>query len=248
MYNRVFTFGCSFTKFAWPTWADILSHDLNIESYNYGLAGIGNVGIAHRLLQADLRHSFKDTDLILIVWTGWTREDRYHDTWLVGGNVFNNNPHYDKKFCKKHYHLSDCIIKNSHAIVTSNRLFNIDFQGHINKFQTKYITNPSIQYFYDFYNPYINWNNIFEQPGIYYTYDFDDHPSIESHLEYIKQIIYPTLNLSLNQKTIDKFIKIHKKCMTATGFGSVYGADSDKKGMTVHENIQTLWSPQHDIQ
>ena len=247
MYNRVFTFGCSFTKFEWPTWADIIAHDLNIESYNYGLSGIGNVGIAHRLLQADLRHNFKDTDLILIVWTGWTREDRYHNTWLAAGNVF-NNPYYDKKFCKKHYHLSDCIIKNSHAIITSNRLIDINFQGHMNRFKTKYISNQTEQYLYNFYNPYINWNNIFEKPGIYSTYNFDNHPSINSHIEYVKQIIYPTLNFSLNQKTISKYIELHKKCMTAEGHGSKYREDSEKKGMIIRENIQKLWSPQHDIQ
>lgn len=209
MYKRVFTFGCSFTKFPWPTWADIISDDLQISGYNYGLNGIGNVGIANRMLQADLRHSFTEEDLILVVWTGWTREDRFDKQWIAAGNVYNNS-HYDKTFLEQHWRISDCIIKNSNAIITSNKLFNINFQGHMNKFSTNYLSDDE-KIWYDFYNRFLSWDNIFEEKGIYSEYHYNDHPSIASHIEYVNQKIYPTLNLTLKNSTVAKFMELHEK-------------------------------------
>ena len=37
MYNRLFTFGCSYTRYNWPTWADIIADDLQIPFQNWGV-------------------------------------------------------------------------------------------------------------------------------------------------------------------------------------------------------------------
>ncbi len=76
MYNRIFTFGCSYTSFMWPTWADIIADDLCLPLQNWGIAGIGNVAIVSRMLECDLKNKFTDSDLILVNWSSWHREDR----------------------------------------------------------------------------------------------------------------------------------------------------------------------------
>ena len=112
-YKRIFTFGCSYTEFIWPTWADIIGHDLNLPYENWGHAGTGNVYIAIKMLECDLKNKFTDTDLILVNWSSWHREDRMYpggDIWASGGNVFNNE-HYPVKFLKKYYSEYNDIVK-----------------------------------------------------------------------------------------------------------------------------------------
>ncbi len=103
--SRLFTFGCSFTQYGWPTWADIIAYDKDVEYYNYAIAGLGNVGIAHRILEADLKHKFQDGDEIFILWSSWSREDRVKDAaWIGRGSVLTyNSHHYDKSFLKKYW-------------------------------------------------------------------------------------------------------------------------------------------------
>ena len=51
--RRLFTVGCSFTHFYWPTWADILGSTYD-EYYNWGLSGLGNRAICERLAEISL--------------------------------------------------------------------------------------------------------------------------------------------------------------------------------------------------
>lgn len=130
-YSRCFTFGCSITSYKWPTWADVLHHQLDIPVFNYGQAGLGNVGIAHKMLQADITHQFNDNDLILVMWTHWSREDRFIDgQWQAHGNIFKND-FYDHGFIKKYWDWDNDVIKNATAIITANRCFNIADQWSI---------------------------------------------------------------------------------------------------------------------
>ena len=48
--SRLFTFGCSFTHWSWPTWADILGREFD-EYENWGQRGGGNVFIFHSLIE-----------------------------------------------------------------------------------------------------------------------------------------------------------------------------------------------------
>ena len=47
---RLIVFGCSFTDYAWPTWADIIAYDLGCEYENWAQGGGGNQQIARRAL------------------------------------------------------------------------------------------------------------------------------------------------------------------------------------------------------
>jgi hypothetical protein len=91
--RRLFAFGCSFTKYYWGcTWPEIISRDLNIPVYNYGLSGAGNQYIANMVAQADALYDFDEGDLIMVEWTNVCREDRWRKhKWEVSGNIFTSN-------------------------------------------------------------------------------------------------------------------------------------------------------------
>ena len=92
-YKRFFTFGCSFTCYMWPTWADIVSKEMPAaEFYNFGLSGGGNPLISYRVAETNNRYKFTDTDLVMIMFSTYCREDRWvtDRKWIAGGNIFNN--------------------------------------------------------------------------------------------------------------------------------------------------------------
>jgi len=103
-YKRFFTFGCSFTSYDWPTWADVLASEMpNAEFYNFGHCGGGNSMISNRIVEADTRYKFTDTDLIIPMWTTFCREDRYiNGNWMAIGNMFTQsefNEDFVMKYC-----------------------------------------------------------------------------------------------------------------------------------------------------
>lgn len=99
--NRLFVFGCSFTNWCWPTWADLLG--LNYENYeNWGRPGIGNRAIAEKISECHVKNNFTKDDTIIIQWTSYTRYDWYKDiieegeNEVVGWEVHQHSSYYKK--------------------------------------------------------------------------------------------------------------------------------------------------------
>lgn len=93
--ERLFTFGCSFTNWVWPTWADILGKEFKFYE-NWGRPGSGNQYIFNSLLECNQRHKFTQQDHIIIMWSTVDREDRYvANTWIGNGNIYNQNLYSD---------------------------------------------------------------------------------------------------------------------------------------------------------
>jgi len=84
---RLFTFGCSFTHWSWPTWADILGREF--EQYeNWGQRGAGNVFIFHSLIECYKKKVLGKGDKVVIMWSSYFREDRYHNGfWDTSGET-----------------------------------------------------------------------------------------------------------------------------------------------------------------
>ena len=86
--SRLFTFGDSFTRYRWPTWADILARQYK-EYYNWGRRGSGNHLIFNSVIEASKRHKFTKNDTVFIMWSSIAREDRYiNNDWLVSGSIY----------------------------------------------------------------------------------------------------------------------------------------------------------------
>jgi|AntAceMinimDraft_1070359.scaffolds.fasta_scaffold05864_3 hypothetical protein len=79
-YNRFFSFGCSFTKYKWTTWADLIGQHFSIYE-NWGEHAAGNQFIFNSIVECHKRNNFSKGDLIGIMWTSALREDRYTDKW-----------------------------------------------------------------------------------------------------------------------------------------------------------------------
>lgn len=85
------------TNYYWPTWADIIAREIP-ESYNYGQAGAGNLYISNQVTEANLRYKFNQDDLIMIMWSSISREDRYKGRgWITPGNIYTQG-YFDDKF------------------------------------------------------------------------------------------------------------------------------------------------------
>jgi len=90
-YKRLFVFGCSMTNYEWPTWADILSQEIP-EYYNYGKSGGGNLFISNGIVEANIEHKFNENDLVMVMWSSVSREDRYKNgSWETPGNIYTQN-------------------------------------------------------------------------------------------------------------------------------------------------------------
>lgn len=101
-YKRLFIFGCSFTFYRYPTWANIVSKMMpHAEFYNFGASGGGNMFISNRVTEINNKYKFTDTDLIMIMWSTHCREDRFiFNSWHIPGNIFSQQE-YDEKFVRE---------------------------------------------------------------------------------------------------------------------------------------------------
>ena len=89
--QRLFTFGCSFTGYDWPTWADILGKGFKFFE-NWGRLGGGNQFIFNSLVECHLRNTLTKNDVVCIMWTNVTRIDRYlNNDWALAGNIYTQN-------------------------------------------------------------------------------------------------------------------------------------------------------------
>jgi hypothetical protein len=88
--KRLFTFGCSFTEYVWPTWADILGQEFDYFE-NWGLCGSGNLCIFNSLVECITRNIITKDDTIVIMWSDLARNDIYNNnSWYGRGNLFCN--------------------------------------------------------------------------------------------------------------------------------------------------------------
>ena len=74
--SRLFTFGCSFTRYHYPTWADIVGKNF-FEFQNWGKVGAGNNFILNSLNECHQRNKLRSTDTVMIMWSGLSRIDYY---------------------------------------------------------------------------------------------------------------------------------------------------------------------------
>lgn len=128
--NRLFTFGCSFTKYNWAMWPELVNFEYNpSEFYNFGRCGAGNQYIAHKVALANQIYNFTSDDMVMICWTHIFRKDWFepyglgqpHDGWQCNGNVF--HPGGLNFFIDKRLHiLEDFLAKDLLTITNTIKL------------------------------------------------------------------------------------------------------------------------------
>jgi hypothetical protein len=229
-YNRFFAFGCSFTKYKWPTWADILGKNF-AEYTNLGRGGAGNFYIFKMLMDLIISDSLTENDLIIICWSAINREDRFlNGDWQTWGNIYRNN-FYDKSFIKKYcdidyFYMRDLtFISAAYELLKKTKckfLFTSIVPIKENEMMYSNITFPAVKTEkHTDYSKYLNTflpnfkDIIFE--GNWYTTKRpkigDYHPTPLEHLSFVKNILIPNIDddIILDEKYIKKISLIEEK-------------------------------------
>ena len=103
--RRLFTFGCSNTKYVWPTWANIVG--LNYDSHlNFGKPGAGNYYIQCRLNEVNQFYGITKDDCVMVMVSSFSRHDFIDNdsNWRCHGNIYTNDV-FDFNFIDKYWSL-----------------------------------------------------------------------------------------------------------------------------------------------
>ena len=110
--SRFFAFGCSFTYYCWPTWADLIGSQYD-EYYNQAFYGRGNQYIMHSVYEADSLKKFTPDDTVIVLLTGFTRNDTFiNGQWTYRGSVYNpqNAEIYTEEWMKNFWSLEQGVL------------------------------------------------------------------------------------------------------------------------------------------
>lgn len=212
MYKRFFAFGCSFTKWKWPTWADVLANQLQIEYHNFAQPAVGNEYIFHKIVETNVKYKFHEKDLIIVCWTNFAREDRYKNNhWIPSGNMYRYAV-YDKKWVDKWFDLKGSLIKTSSFVASTTHLLEHTGCSYLySSMMPMTLLNTQDPLYKDIdvndvLDTYKEYFKNFLPSMVEYLYNSlpycvnpdpqeanDNHPSEEQHQLYVKNVIYPAL-------------------------------------------------------
>ena len=224
---RAFFFGCSFTTYAWPTWADLLAYHYHLEGnevYVYGKAGLGNMGILQTIMLVDQIYKFTPDDIICVVWSSMDRVDFIEDIdygefkWTAGGSIY-TNCNLDTLYADTFHVWQQDIFSTATAINCANKIANISFNGMIEPYEgyDKLIqTRPGLEgdlknrlikekiRCADLFADIKNHQNFYDslrdvEVRISSVHD-DGHPLPNVAYSYVSECVAPALGIKLNPK------------------------------------------------
>jgi hypothetical protein len=244
--KRVFTFGCSFTRFDWPTWANIVAHDLQAEFYNYGREGAGNLYISNHVMQADGAFGFNQDDLIMICWSGVNREDRWcKHGWITPGNAFHNMVLFGEQWIKEYAHPLGFAIRDYALLKGTVELllargcqFHMFSMSGLEPISDWYVFNTTPEQadrVRGLYRPYLDmalpsmydtlWNGdamprVLENQRTIHSHCSDGHPRVEEHLSYLEMVFdheFSPDTKDLVARANDKAVEILREIYVESG-------------------------------
>lgn len=122
--RRLFVVGCSFTKYFWPTWADIIGKDYD-HFENWGMSGLGNRAISERLTELVVRNNITADDTIIVQWSDFHRFDLHShalfEGWFGGGSVW-SYPHFYRTWILQHWEEESFMMHSYNVIKSSTAL------------------------------------------------------------------------------------------------------------------------------
>jgi len=205
---RLFTFGCSFTNYHYPTWADILGKQYEYYE-NWGQGGQGNEFIFNSLNECHVKNNITSDDTVIIMWAIIYRNDLYRDNeWLSGpkyqfdeaddprGTFIKNIAFINavkimlESFGCKYYFLS--LVPVDIDLLDLNQSKSTDLKDNISDIKNCYkqcldVIRPSV---YEIIFNY-DWNSRKFAPKNYSTTKnrIDFHSSTAEHLEYLDAVL-----------------------------------------------------------
>lgn len=234
-YKRFFSFGCSFTDYYWMTWADIIAEEIP-ENYKYAQIGAGNFYIFQAVVEANIRHKISKDDLVMIMFSNVTREDRFtrKTGWITPGNLYYQDT-YDKNFINKFLCHHGCLMRDLNLVDSLSLMLdtlgcNYVFMSMVpfNSLKSDELLMNDVEYLEIFYKETLrkvhpsvlevvfdrNWNTRPQRPSYSVEWQkekyIDNHPTPIEHLEYLQKI-FP--EIKINENTIKKVEEETSKCL-----------------------------------
>jgi hypothetical protein len=216
--RRLFTFGCSFTSYHWPTWADIIGKEFDYFE-NWGMSGASNQFIFNSLVESKIRNNFTENDTIAIMLTNVSRLDIYRNkVWHLPGNIYTTQVYSDefvknftdhrgflirdlatisaiiellKKWNVKYYILSMVPINNENQ---NNQLNSMEALKHADVL--KLYKDAILEIRPSVYEKVFNfsWDVVRDEPKLMYEWK-DTHPRPIEHLRYL-DLVLPEIKIS----------------------------------------------------
>ena len=198
---NIYTYGCSFTRYFYPTWSDILAQDYTV--HNRAWPGCGNERIFYFVMEDYKKGLLQDADIIAVQWTGFYRWDYLtRSGWSnADGAIMHSadnawiwkriktwyNLDYEKNKTQNYMISINAILQSLAAkkVFLSYEDCNFDFINHNNLFET---------YKGNYVLTNVPWS---DQPVI------DDHPNLIQHLELANSIA------PITQQTTNKVQNLH---------------------------------------
>jgi hypothetical protein len=100
--NDLYTFGCSYTNYAYPTYANYLAPYFKTH-FNCGFPGSGNRAIFNKLALLLHKNQIKENDIVTIQWSALAREDKIIKNEWIGCGLITNSPLHDEEYIEKHF-------------------------------------------------------------------------------------------------------------------------------------------------
>ena len=205
MNKRLFTFGCSFTNWKWPSWNDYIGLNFD-EYYSLGCGGADNRYILYRFLEADRKYKFTSDDTIMVMFTSFNRMSyvgennfRIHNIGdLVDHNVKAHPIGKNYNFATAVY--DSCIAIQSIESILESKNVKYEFLQSMkhNFYHDDFEMGGEVKDHLDYclglfkYPVMENW--------VYENYDFlkekiiwqdegnqDGHPTMKHHLDFVKE-------------------------------------------------------------
>jgi len=225
--KRLFTMGCSFTKYFWPCWSEIVDLQLNPqEFYNFGDPGAGNSYINHTVQLNNLKYNFGPDDMIMICWSNILRNDWFIDyEWSAEGNMLFGGKYNsllpDKLKLPEHCLARDLVnmvgtiqlldqIGCQHHHFSMNTMFATDDHRTYEVFHETIIQSDYIRPLIDYCSPYLNksFYDVLEDSvrenwlnhfpeDEFNGNEWDQHPMPLHHLNYL-QSVFPDTQFNNN--------------------------------------------------
>ena len=214
--KRLFTFGCSMTRYIWPTWADMLGQKYD-HFENWGNSGIGNRAILERLTECVINNNITADDTIIVQWTEFHRFDIHlprpllPEGWGQAGNLLHRN---DIQWIK------DCWDERSYMMHTLNfinlgvkllsslpckwYMTTINDLHEVTKHYLEFTNYNEVFYHKNFLPPMSNFFDQYDFPkkklindkGIL---DDDEHPPPIGHYGWVVENLSPILGITVDE-------------------------------------------------
>ena len=222
---RLFTFGCSFTSYIWPTWADFVGLNFN-EYQNWANAGAGNYFIASRIYECDSVNKFTEDDTILVMFSQYFRNDMIdkESNWVNAGNIYNQTL-YGHDFVTKYWSEEHGYFMTWYNILSVKKL--LDGIGCKYKFMSAFdvssqkgplenIPKRMVQCSNDL-QKFLSHHNLMDfnenKPRYNFIDEFDSHPTITTHLDWVKSYLpeYYTNDMDTYAEKWESLVENNKK-------------------------------------